>query len=308
MEEVNMNYTRRELSRRSHLIFEFPSENNTIKKVYIPFLSNAKISENQKPNLGEYSLLGRANSLFSYAGSKSTNFSVSFNINLMHLINESSKEGLAEYFQLQYKEFNKSNEQDLFKLESFFVDNKSQNTDINHAKIHRDYYLRQSYSRDTTNPITPNPIGPNGLPRFPGYPITDAKGVPISGDEYSSTNKLINLYLFWANIIRCSTKNNSTNTSYGLPIIRLTHGPIYNNVPCIAQNYNIEINDDAGYDVHTLCPLQLDIKLDLAEVRMGDFGEYQVGKFIKGDNTTGWESVLKNNTLDPYNGLIQGKL
>ena len=117
-------------------------------------------------------------------------------------------------------------------------------------------------------------------------------------------NRTIDLFIFYINLIRGSVLNNSRNTIYGPPIIRLNHGTMYNNVPCLLQDYTINIIDDAGYDVETVTPKRVSISLNLVESRTGNFGNYVVGDIFNGDNLTGWESVIENNTIDPYNGLI----
>ena len=44
--------------------------------------------------------------------------------------------------------------------------------------------------------------------------------------------------------------------------------------------------------------------MSLVESRTGNFGEYAPGTITDGDNLTGWESIIDNNSIDPYNGLI----
>ena len=101
--------------------------------------------------------------------------------------------------------------------------------------------------------------------------------------------------------------NRSDNTTYGPPIVRLTHGPMYANVPCLLQDYSIKVIEDAGYEAETLTPKRLEIVLNLVESRSGDFGAYRAGQAISGDNLTGWESIIGNNEMDPNNGLISGE-
>ena len=42
----------------------------------------------------------------------------------------------------------------------------------------------------------------------------------------------------------------------------------------------------------------------MIETRTGDFGNYAGGRVVTGDNLTGWESIIGNNELDPYNGIV----
>jgi hypothetical protein len=125
---------------------------------------------------------------------------------------------------------------------------------------------------------------------------------------YKDLDKTINLVYCWINLIRSSVLNNSTNSLYGPPIVRLTCGPMYNNVPCLVEDYSIRILDEAGYEAQTLTPKRVQITLNLIESRTGTFGKYASTSRFEGDNVTGWESIIENNELDPNNGLIGGGL
>jgi hypothetical protein len=117
-------------------------------------------------------------------------------------------------------------------------------------------------------------------------------------------DKYLDLIYVWVNLIRASVLNNSRNTLYGPPVIRLTHGAMYNNVPCLMEDYNIRILDEVGYELETLTPKRIEVSLSLVESRTGNFGSYVAGQIESGDNLTGWESIISNNDLDPQNGLI----
>jgi hypothetical protein len=86
----------------------------------------------------------------------------------------------------------------------------------------------------------------------------------------------------------------------GPPLLRLTFGSMYQNVPCLCKNYNISWEEESGYDLETLTPRNLKIQLSLEEIRVGDFEQYIPGRFIKSDNLTGWESAIASPyTTDP---------
>jgi hypothetical protein len=96
--------------------------------------------------------------------------------------------------------------------------------------------------------------------------------------------------------------NYSKNPIYGPPIIRLRHGILYQDIPCICTDYSIDYNEAAGYDIDTLLPRQLKINLKLEEIRTGDFGEFAPkGNPIERDNLAGWEAVVlgETNSMDP---------
>jgi len=118
--------------------------------------------------------------------------------------------------------------------------------------------------------------------------------------------RIIDLIIYWTNIIRSSVVNNSENPLYGPPVIRLRHGILYQDIPCICTNYTIDYNEAAGYDLDTLLPRQLKITMKLEEIRTGDFGEFDTTDIIKKDNLAGWEAVVldDNHSMDPgYGGL-----
>ena len=117
-------------------------------------------------------------------------------------------------------------------------------------------------------------------------------------------DKLINLVFVWVNLVRATCLNNATNTVQGPPIVRLTHGPMYNNVPCVVRDYSISIMDEAGFDIQTLTPKRLEITMTLSEMRTGDFGTFESGYLESGDNLAGWEAIIGDNNIDPYNGDI----
>ena len=285
---------KRKLGQRSHLVFEFQTKDGG-KRCYLPMFENCQITESQKSNLSEYSLLGRNSSIYSYMGAKSRNFSVTFKISLLHILAQESNEGIDDMFTKQFTSYGLSDDD---KKDLFFtgLDKPVKINGKEHANLHRSYY--QSIAKLRNPGLSLFDVGVNKL-----LSVFGADQLATPG--YDRQNKAIDLILFWVNLVRSSTKNNSTNTVYGPPVVRLNHGTMYNNVPCVAESYNIRILDESGYDVQTLTPRQIEISLTLNEVRTGNFGEFQSGDEIKGDNNTGWEAVFSENNMDPYNGLVR---
>jgi len=112
--------------------------------------------------------------------------------------------------------------------------------------------------------------------------------------------KAIELIIYWVNIIRTSVTNNAENPLKGPPIVRLNHGTMYQNIPCICTDYSINFDEKWGYDNNTLTPRRIDVKMSLEELRTGDFGKFDQAEYIKRDNLAGWESVISSpNTTDP---------
>ena len=325
----------RRLSDRSHLTIEFPQSEGRVIRTFVPFLENPTISEKGKANLNSYNLVGRAGQLFSYGGADSRKLSVSFNITLLHVIAEEAE--LNDMFKKQFKlffseteraqsAFNLVNELEKEAKEVEFANSigmgdgrLSSETrakadaaspigtadvdafiEVDHADLHRTHYL--NLIKEITG-FDPDEAAEGDL-SFIGKGF-NSFGIN-TGDQSGNIRKLnetINLVYLWVNLIRASVMNRSDNTTFGPPIVRLTHGGMYNNVPCLLQDYSINIVEEAGYDVQTMVPKRLEISLNLVESRTGNFGKFQAGELELGDNLTGWESVIEKNNMDPYNGF-----
>jgi len=299
-------FNHRKLEERSNLAIEFPVKDNRVLRAYIPFLENPTITEKGSSNLQEYNLLGRAGSLFSYTGSKSRNFNVSFNISLQHLACHQSLEGLAEKFLSSFRLFFSDNQRarNSFNLNKFAVRQMRQGglesqTNINHAQVHRNYYrslisIILGEEDETTEYFLASVL-----------PSVKTATIPLPDNKFKRINDTINLVYVWLNLIRGTTLNNSRNTLFGPPIVRLNHGPMYNNVPCVVDSYEVRIVEEAGYDIQTLTPNRITINLSLKETRTGDYNRFRPGKIESGDTLAGWEAVYNNNTIDPYNGSVE---
>jgi hypothetical protein len=328
------------LHERSHLALEFPQSNNRIIRTFIPMLQNAQVSERGTANLNNYNLVGRAGQLFSYAGAQSRKINLTFNISLLHVMEMDSTEGISDKFKQQFKLFftEREDAKQLFDMrdeqsagfksveepdnfvsqgQSFSLfpaegtgsvlqspddflgdsDQKINGKGRDYASVHRNYY------RKLIGELTGSPLDNQESESFLG-PLLSNFDISLASQGYKNVNDSIDLVYCWVNLIRGTILNNSSNTLYGPPIVRLTHGPMYNNVPCLVENYSIRIAEEAGYDVQTFTPRQIEVTLSLIESRTGDFGKYQATTLQAGDNLTGWESIISNNDLDPQNGLI----
>jgi len=94
----------------------------------------------------------------------------------------------------------------------------------------------------------------------------------------------------------------------GPPIIRLKHGELYNNIPCICHSYNISVDGKAGMDRRTLLSRRIKVDMDLEEFRAGNFGKYDPTQLItvERDNVAGWEAIIEHSTADPGYGPPPG--
>jgi hypothetical protein len=334
-----LNKNKRRLPERSHLTLEFPQKDDRVLRTFVPFMENPQISEKGRANLNSYNLVGRAGQLFSYAGADSRKLSVTFNISLLHVIEMASDEGIDPMFTRQFQFFFTDREQakGLFNLKqeislereaealglqsAEFTEQQveSLNNKLNeqlgpkegdlqirdkdgfgrdHARLNREYY------RKVAGIITGQPLNFDAEAFVDSLLPFTVQEDPNEASKLKSLNDSIDLVYLWLNLIRATVLNRSDNTAYGPPIVRLTHGAMYNNVPCLVEDYSISIIEDRGYDVETLTPKGIQIVLQLVESRTGDFGNYAGGRVVTGDNLTGWESIIINNELDPYNGIV----
>ncbi len=330
-----LNKNKRRLPERSHLTIEFPQKDDRVLRTFVPFMENPAITEKGRANLNSYNLVGRAGQLFSYAGADSRKLTVTFNISLLHVIEMASDEGIDPMFTRQFQYFFTEREKaielfdlqyDLAEIERAVAEDgfdkdaakaltKKVNKDIedltvrdddlqikdpdgfgrDHARLSRGYYRKIAGLITGTEPFDVEGLVDSLLP----FTVTDQE----DQSKLKSLNDSIDLVYLWLNLIRGSVLNRSDNTAYGPPIVRLTHGSMYSNVPCLVEDYNIAVVEEAGYDVETITPKRIQITLNLVESRTGDFGNYAGGKLVSGDNLTGWESIIKNNELDPHNGV-----
>lgn len=279
-------YIPRKLAERANIILEFPTTRGNTIKAYIPILENPEVSEGQNARLTSHSILARNGNLFTYTGSESRKFSFKFNITLPNIVGYIHEEGLVDKFSRQFKLFYFDKEQ---QIRVFLQGLNATDT----ALFDKAGYARNYYKSMVGN-----------IQSIPDNLFTDFIDFLLPSDNSGATkrsNDAINLYLLWINLIRCTTINNSGNTSFGPPIVRVNYGTLYNNIPCVCHDYSIHINQAAGYDKETLTPRQVEISLNLSETRTGDFDKYEPGRTVKGDNTNGWEALITKDTMDPYN-------
>jgi hypothetical protein len=331
------NKNKRKLHDRSHLTLEFPQSNDRVIRTYIPFLENPIISEKGSANLNSYNLVGRAGELFAYGGAQSRRLTVTFNISLLHVMEVDSEEGIADHFKRQFQlYFTSEDAKNAFKLRKEERKKEEETRDI---RLGEGIFDPQDFDilggqgavegseydfAISQNDETTGALGRQHAARHRAYYRRIAglvQGDPeVEGEDFSNilrgdaeikqsqlqreNNKHIDLVYCWLNLIRASVLNRSDNTVYGPPIVRLTHGPMYGNVPCLVENYSVKVLEEAGYEAQTLTPKRIQVSLSLVESRTGDFGKYVGGQIIAGDNLTGWESIISNNEIDPYNGGV----
>jgi len=280
---------KRFLQERSFLVFEFRDEN--VDKYYsiLPFFENISISESQKSNLAVYDLIGRAGNVYGYTGSKSRQFNLSFKMNAVHVEQILRNEG--------------------FSLTDFSV----AISNFASKEAQRAAFFLPSNQRSTNSKINQVSVAER---RYNDLQIESSEYLAQRRQGQGKEDDLINLFtilttnykkgiesvLYWLNLVRTSTINNSKNSLYGPPIIRLNHGILYNNVPCICTSFTIRENSKTNYDVPTNFAMYYDVTMSLEEIRsLND--EYVPGNITKGDAVAGWNDFNEYGTMDPANGV-----
>ena len=128
----------------------------------------------------------------------------------------------------------------------------------------------------------------------------------VDNDDDDETTQII---MYWVNLIRSSVLNNVEDPTLPPPLIRLTHGTMYRNIPCICHSYNISHIENAGYERASFLPRRIKVSMDLSEVRLNQYIKYGTVAPTKiTDNLRGWESIIKGESLDPITEVeIQGR-
>jgi hypothetical protein len=290
---TNRHIIDRALPERSKLRFYFPSleYNGNYYVVTMPFFENIVIKESKKARYQKYSLISRSSNLYSYLGADSRQLNLSFNITLPHIQDDHPDITLDKYITYDNDKSNLDLERELFKNP-----HKLESPAKGLAWI-----LGTAYTKGLAEESAKQVRNNLGIDEAP------PEEEDVQAEEASS--QIIDIIIYWTNIIRSSVTNYSKNPIYGPPIIRLRHGILYQDVPCICTNYSIEYNEQAGYDLKTLLPRQLKINMKLEEIRTGDFGEFKPddeSNPIKRDNLAGWEAVVLGSThsMDPGSGGI----
>ena len=322
----------RGLPERSKLQFFFPAEVGT-HVVTLPFFENPKISERKKARYQSYSMVSRSSNMYSYLGADSRVFSLQFNMTLNHIA-DSGEINLERYLPILRGHLDSDIERARFFEPQAVPNDGSYKAAERHAGrfysllnvkdsaaqvLHSEFMQLGLNTQSTAIEALKERYGIGAGIDDDFGEINDIRnqrdGIITSLQGYSTgspTNNaegllpVVDLIIYWVNIIRSSVVNNSRNPLYGPPIIRLTHGIMYEDVPCICRDYTLAYNEAAGYDLETLLPRQLQITMKLEETRTGDFGEFNAHSQYarQRDNLAGWEAVISKSTrsMDPGSG------
>jgi len=332
---ANRHIIDRKLPERSKLMFYFPvpSQGSDYYVVEMPFFENVKIMESKKARYQKYSLISRSSNLYSYLGADSRVLNLSFNMTMPHIMEDNPGLTLERFIRYQSDKDNIEAEK-----KKFLEPHKAAGTIAGMAFQLGTHYTKELAFSSAKQVLLNNQIsaGMDGattkamMSKFgmmgvvagqaahtavkttllnEGQASQDkaeekAKKDMEDNENTQLTYRIIDLIIYWTNIIRSSVVNNAANPLYGPPTIRLRHGILYQDIPCICTDYSISYNEEAGYDINTLLPRQLKITMKLEEIRTGNFGSFDANQIIQQDNLAGWEAVVEGDTLsmDPGSG------
>ena len=336
---VNRHIIDRKLPEKAFMRFYYPSTEGSIPAtiVTIPFFENPVIKESKRARYKKYSLISRSSNLYSYLGADSRKFSLSFSLSLPHLMEEYPQVTQSGRYIQHIAPPTDNTSQSV--RDSFGSPNTAIFSTKNQIAGIQNKFLSLEGVQDSARTVLNTDWGKNGA--TPDeifylkdiYELSQTKDVLAgsfdfltsiaTGDRDSAfeaattlqsitrTNKdqilekrlkTIEIIKYWVNIIRSSVINNARNPLLGPPVVRLNHGVMYQNVACLCTNYSINMKEGWGYDVNTMMPRSIDIKMNLEELKAGNFQEYKYGEIINQDKLNGWESTIGEDTpqsLDP---------
>lgn len=303
----------RKLEDRSKLIFEFPKQNNGKYVVTLPFFENISITERKKANYKKYNLLSRSSQLYTYLGADSRKFSLEFSISFPHILEEYGpqvKQNFLRFVDYENQAFLKKYfEKD--DLDSWNLIFRGEGSLVAKAAAARAKFKESLKTTEFTNDALEGVLGVLTAPTDLALRGVQALGLPSLGNfstqDTIDKDNLLDVILYWTGIIRSSVTNNSDNPVYGPPIVRVNHGLLFRNIPCICTDYSLEPVEEAGYDVGTLMPRRIRYSMNLEELRAGDFGKFNgySSEQVTRDNLVGWEGVVEDryNSMEPGDGV-----
>lgn len=293
---------------RAYLLFNFYTPGSPggrdvrYSSMKLGFMENVRIQESQQSRLTTYQPIGRNGNTFIHMGSDSRKFTLSFNLTLPNII---------QYTRPITYNARKNYERKKALRESYQKGEKGDGKEAKDVKTNFNQYI--------------------GLvdQMFAGYLDDQEKGLTLlkslsensfdllgmlssSGDD--TRVKAVGKVLQWLNLIRSSTLNYSSKPQYGPPLIRLTHGIVYQNVPCIATNYSITVDGEAGYDNRTLLPRVIKVTMNLSEVRVSSDKRFDPAGNTpeQYDADVGWEVIQKGyvsyNRIDDESIMLERQL
>jgi len=293
-------WSSRDLARQSFLEFHFP--NRLVAR--LPFYENVNIRESKEASYATLDPIGRSSSLYTYTGATSRKFKLSFHLTLPHI-----------------KDMVQGHHMNRFTWASTgFQSNESLQKLMKGEQVDSDAEPRQWEAPPILleeDPIAGRPIGELAtheakLEEFEERERKKKEEREGLLDDPDTYGKLV---AWWTNLIRSSVLNNQKSVNQGPPIVRLTHGALYNNIPCICKSYNLSYDSKAGFQYELPMQYQvlgswkkqymisrrIKVELDLEEFRAGNFGDFEGNSWdqVDRDNNAGWEAIIEHSSYDP---------
>lgn len=281
----------RAIESKAYIKFYFYRSDESSPLVFtLPFLSNPSVEESQNAVWSKNRPIGRAGTIPVYLGAQDRQLRLSFELIYPHIEAEGKNLNLYSF---QYNMTMRSKEEEKARFNSRDpVPTITEGSGKGGA-----YKLLQSWVHTKRH----------YLKIFNLEDLTNNQEVALNN---KNNLQLFDLVTWWINLIRCSVVNNAERSLEPPPLIRLNFGILYNDIPCICDDFRIEAEESAGYDLKTFLPRKIRVRMDLREVRVGNFGKYYPGDELKdgfgGDNLAGWEAVIEHGTKDPYIDIMNG--
>ena len=282
-------WSSRDLERHSFLEFHFP--NRLVAK--LPFYENPNIRESKEASYATLDPIGRSSSLYTYTGATSRKFKLSFHLTLPHIKDMVQGWDMKRFTWRSTGMQSKESLQKLMKGEQ--VDSEAKSRVFVPPPI-----------LPEEDPVAGRPIGELAtheakLEEWKEERIKEQKEREGLLDDPDTHGRLV---AWWTNLIRSSVLNNQKSVNQGPPIVRLTHGDLYRNIPCICKSYNLSYDSKAGFQ-HSypkiMISRRIKVELDLEEFRAGNFGEFKGTSWdqVDRDNNAGWEAIIEHSSYDP---------
>lgn len=245
------------------------------------FMENVTIKESSKSRMGTHSPIGRNGSVYVHMGSDSREFNLQFNMTLPNIIEHTTIKSNGSGGLLDFNfggAFDRAmaKTQQLSRYINAVKEGPEELGGTGFPSTYKELVREadkvfQGYLDDQEIAFQTRKVFNEGA--------RDLTNFAASTDD--DRTKAVADVLFWLNLIRISTMTHSQKPWLGPPILRLTHGLVYQNVPCIAKSWSVDVDGAAGYDNRTLLPRVIKVSMQLSEVRLNN------EKFHQQDNPDG---------------------
>ena len=268
----------------------FDGDSSELKIDTLPFYENPKIGESQSANYAKLSPIGRAGNLFAYLGANSRTINLTFNIRLPHVTQiESHYQGAEGSDSFG----NAEKAKDI--LDKIPGNSKFGLLSLNQAPKDTNFFdekhlnVLKKVDEESFNTL-------QSLAQLDPLLDPASDGSKVRRDMINKIAKDINL-------VRSSVVNNASKSYFGPPIVRLTFGILYQNVPCICTDYKVRHLEE-GYDDTTLLPRGVEISMTLQEAR--NLGQYDKTSVLGLDSLAGWEVRFDEGSFSTIGSMDPG--